>query len=395
MNEPQGPIAIISHNANEQFVHQVSDILCTKRKLRANDITNPHINTPGYSRSNYVLDSKLIRFQTGEGKFEIYETLRGHDVYIITDVLSRNIEFKLTEGAHIISPDDHYRDLLRIVQTAIGKARRVNIIMPYAYEGRTEIKSSSGESLDCAMMLKELYNLGVSHVIIFDPHDDRIANAVPLMSLDFPRCAYKIISTLLSKHSTIKADKDSTIVVSPDESGVNRGIFYSAKLNLPLGIFYRDRDYTRKVDGEHPIKDYRYLGDSVEGKDILIVDDMINSGSTMLRTSRKLKLAGARNIYCLSSFGLFTDGYELFDDAYEEGIIKSVICTNLIYRPQALLNRPWYIDVNMTPFVAKIIETINTDESLFDLINSDSKLSDFLGQIRMGELLTDFDDIDI
>ena len=384
--EPYGPIGIIAHNANRDFVRAVSDVLYQKRKKRLDNNANPYVHTPGYCRSDYIIDSELIRFQTGEGKYQIEESIRGHDIFIITDVLSHNETLDIFGYKHVLSPDDHYRDLLRIVSTCSGKARRINVIMPFVYEGRQEKRETSNESMDVAAMLKQLYELGVANLIIFDPHDGRIANAVPLMGIDFPKSAYKIISTLLSTFDTFKLDKDKTIVVSPDESGVNRGIFYSSLLNLPLGIFYRDRDYSRKIDGEHPIKNYEYLGDDISGRDVLIIDDMINSGSTMLRTSKILKVHGARDIYCCATFGLFTDGLDTFDEACEDGVIKSVLCTNLSYHTPDLLERKWYVNVDMIPYVARIIEAINANESVTDLINSTSRITDFLGQMRIGEL---------
>ncbi len=389
--EPYGPIGIISHNANEKFVKSVSDVLSSKRKKRFENNANPYVHTPGYYRSNYLIESDLIRFQSGEGKVQIEESIRGHDIFIITDILSHNETMDIFGYKHILSPDDHYRDLLRIVSTCSGKARRINIIMPFVYEGRQEKRETSNESMDVAAMLKQLYELGVANLIIFDPHDARIANAVPLMGIDFPKSAYKIISTLLSTFDSIRLEKDKTIVVSPDESGVNRGIFYSSLMNLPLGIFYRDRDYTKKVNGEHPIKSYEYLGDDIAGRDVLIIDDMINSGSTMLRTSKILKNHGARDIYCCAPFGLFTDGLDTFDEAYEDGIIKSVLCTNLNYHPDELLERKWYVDVDMIPYIARIIEAVNANESVTDLINSTSRITDFLGQIRIGELFDEDD----
>jgi ribose-phosphate pyrophosphokinase len=389
--EPFGPIGIIAHSANDDFVRAVSNTLYEKRKKRYDNRSNPYVTNPGYLRTDYLIDSSIVRFQTGEGKFQLGESVRGHDIFIITDILAYREHFEISGYDHIISPDDQFRDLIRIISTISGKARRINVIMPFVYEGRRDIVDNSRESWDCGEMLRQLYELGVSNFIAFDPHDERIANAVPLMGMEFPKSAYKIISTLLSKFDSLSIDKDKTMVVSPDESGVNRGIFYSSMLNLPLGIFYRDRDYTIKVDGEHPIKDYMFLGDDVNGKDILIIDDMINSGSTMLQTSEKLKKAGAKDIFCLSPFGLFTDGLARFDEAYEKGIIKSVVCTNLIYRPDELLKRAWYVDVNMTPYVTRIIDALNVDESIFDLINSTSRITEFLEQIRIGEIFEDFE----
>jgi len=388
--EPFGPIGIIAHTANKDFVREVSNVLYEKRLKRYNTKANPYVTRPGYLRQDYIMDTELIRFQTGEGKFQLNESVRGHDIFIITDVLSHNIELDTFSEGHTISPDDHWRDLLRIVSCCTGKAKRINVIMPFVYEGRREKTESSFESWDCADMLKQLYSLGVENLIVFDPHDPRIYNAVPLMGIDMPRSAYKIISTILSKFDSIRIDKDRTIVVSPDESGVTCAIFYSSMLNLPLGIFYRERDYSIKVNGVHPVKEYKFLGDDLNGKDVLLIDDMINSGSTMLRTATQLKERGAGDIYCLSPFGLFTDGLAVFDKAYDDGIIKSVVCTNLIYRSEELLSRPWYTDVNMIPYVARIIDALNVDESVHDLINSTSRITDLLGQVRIGELFDEF-----
>lgn len=392
--EPFGPIGIISHTANYRFVQMVSDILYTKRLKRTEDQANPFVNSPGYLRKNYIMDSSLLRFQTGEGKFSLGESSRGHDIFIITDVLASSESFTLNGFPHMASADDHYRDLLRIISTVAGKAKRINVIMPYVYEGSQILRTeSSQESLDCAQFLKELYNYGVSNLIVFDPYDPRIYNAVPLLGIETPRCAYKIISSLLSQHNTIKLDKDYTMVVSPDETGITRAIFYSSMLNLPLGVFYRHRDYTETdSNGVAPIKEYKFLGDDVSGKDIMLIDGVIQSGSTMLHTAKILKESGARDIYCLAPFGLFNADNSLvdFDSAYEQGIIKAVLSTNLIYSRSELIAREWFKEVNMTPFVARIIDALNVDESVGNLINSTNKLTEFLEQMRMGEFFDEF-----
>ena len=384
---PFGPIGIISHTANKEFVKRVSDVLFEKRSARVEKKSNPYVSSPGYCRSDYLIDSTLNRYDNGEGTFSLLESVRGHDMYIITDVLSHSYSYELVEGDHVISPDDHYRDLLRMITVLKGKAKRINVIMPFVYEGRREKLDSHRESWDCAEMLQKLYELGISNLIVFDPHDGRIENAVPLMSIEYPKCQFKLTSSLLNRFGSIKLDKEHTIVVSPDETGVSRAIFYSSHLNLPLGIFYRDRDYTKKINGEHPIKSFKFLGDDVKGKDILLIDDMINSGNTMLRTAEKLKCYGAENIYCLAPYGLFTDGLEVFDKAYEAGIFRAVCCTNLIYRSPELLDRKWYVDANMIPYVARIIDALNLDESIYDLINSTSRLTDLASQMRIGEFL--------
>ena len=385
---PFGPIGIIAHTSNKEFVKQVSDVLSSKRKIRSQKPGNKYANDPGYSRENYLMESELIRFQTGEGKFSISESVRGHDIYVITDVLSHNMDVRLIEGSHVISPDDQYMDLLRIISVLKGKAKRINVIMPFVYEGRREKLDSHRESYDCADMLKKLYKLGVANLIVFDPHDARIANAVPLMSIEMPRCQFKMTSTLLNRFGSIKMDKDSTLVVSPDETGISRAIFYSSHLNLPLSFFYR---YYYNQGGQ-VVKGFKYLGDDVTGKDILLIDDMINSGETMIRTANKLKNKGAKDIYCLAPFGLFTNGLGMFDRAYTDGIFKCICTTNLIYAPEELRSREWYLSADMIPYVARIIDALNSDESVYDLINSTSRLQDLASQIRIGEVFDGFNE---
>ena len=388
---PAGAHTLGVHTANKDFARSVSNILYEKRKSRSETRANSYVENPGYLRSDYLIESNLTRFQTGEGKFALTETVRGHDVFIITDVLSYNQDISLSGFPHVISPDDHYRDLLRIISLCVSKARRINIIMPFVYEGRQDHADSRDVSLDCSAFLKQIHSLGVANLIIFDPHDARITNSVPLMGIELPRSAYKIISTLINSFSSIVLDAEHTTVISPDENGVNRGIFYASMLNLPLGIFYRNKDYSHKVNGINPIINYQYLGDDLNGKDVVIVDDMINSGDTMLRTAAQIKKQNARNIYCLSPFGVFTNGLKDFDKAYEDGIIKAVLCTNLIYRRPELLKRDWYIDVNMSPYVARIIDALNVNESVGKLINSTSRITDLLGQVRIGEIFDEFE----
>ena len=255
--------------------------------------------------------------------------------------------------------------------------------MPFVYEGRREKLDSHRESYDCADVLKKLYKLGVSNLIVFDPHDARIENAVPLMSIEMPRCQFKMTSTLLNCFDTLKLDKDHTLVVSPDETGVSRAIFYASHLNLPLSLFYRK--YTGKPGQNGKI--FEYLGEDVTGKDILLIDDMINSGNTMLRTAEQLKAAGAKDIYCMAPFALFTNGLEVFDEAYAKKSIKCICTTNLIYAPDELTTREWYLQADMVPYMGRIIDALNTDESIYDLINSTSRLQDLASQMKISDLI--------
>lgn len=383
--EPFGPIGIICHTANIEFVKQVNQVLHDKRFRRQSENSNLYVHSVGYLRDDYLIQSQIIRFATGEGKVTLNQTVRGHDIFIITDVLSHQASFSIFGEEHWASPDDHFRDLLRIIMAVSGKARRINVIMPFLYEGRQDLRESR-ESLDCASMLQQLYDLGVANMITFDPHDGRVVNAVPLMGFETPKSAYKIISALISVNENLKLNKNTMMVVSPDETGVSQAVFYSSVLGLPLGIFYRRLDYSVSVNGVHPIKKIQFLGDSCVGKDILIVDDMINSCKTMIETAQFMKDNGAKDIYCAAPFGLFTNGIQAMQDAVDKGIIKQVLCTNLIYRRPELLCAPWYVDVNMTPFVARLIDAINVDESLAHLFNPGYRISDLLGQIRIGEL---------
>lgn len=385
--EPFGPIGIISHTSNEAFVREVNDTLYQKRLLKQQENNSPYVNSVGYLRKDFTIEAHFTRFQTGEGKVTLSQTVRGHDIFIITDVLSHEETFSLSGETHYKSPDDHFRDLLRIIMAVSGKARRINVIMPFLYEGRQD-HCISRESLDCAQMLKDLYKLGVSNLIVFDPHDPRIINAVPLMGIEMPKSAYKIISTLIARNPELHIDKDNMVIVSPDETAVSRAIFYSSMLELPLGIFYRDRDYTRMdEDGNYKIKSYRFLGDDPKGKKVLIVDDMINSGNTMIRTANYMKERGAGDIFCAAPFGLFTEGLEPFDKAHADGLIKQVYCTNLTYRPAALHEKDWYVDVNMTPFVARLIDALNVDESIGKLITPVDRFKSLLDQVRIEELM--------
>ena len=356
---PFGPIGIIAHTSNKEFVKAVSDDLSARRKRRA--------LRPEHTYTN--------------------ESVRGHDIFVITDVLSHNMELELVEGTHVISPDDQYMDLLRILSVLKGKAKRVNVIMPFVYEGRREKLDSHRESYDCADMLKKLYKLGVSNLIIFDPHDARIENAVPLMSIEMPRCQFKMTSTLLNCFDSLKLDKEHTLVVSPDETGVSRAIFYASHLNLPLSLFYRK--YTGKPGQNGKI--FEYLGEDVTDKDILLIDDMINSGNTMLRTAEQLKAAGAKDIYCMAPFALFTNGLEVFDEAFAKGTFKCVCTTNLIYAPEELKTRDWYLQADMVPYMGRIIDALNTDESIYDLIHSTSRLQDLASQMKISDLIDEDD----
>ncbi len=315
----------------------------------------------------YVTHIKCPRFGTGEAKCVISETVRGHDVYIICDVFNYGVTYKMYGVENRMSPDDHYQDLKRIIAAIGGKARRITVIMPMLYEGRQH-RRTARESLDCAMALQELVHMGVSNIITFDAHDARVQNAIPVSGFDDVQTTYQMIKALTKTVPDIKFDKDSTIVISPDEGGMQRCMYYSSVLGLDLGMYYKRRNYSVVIDGKNPIEAHEYLGRDVTGKDVMIVDDMISSGESVLDIAAKLKKQGAKRIFIFTAFGLFVNGLEVFDKAYMNGEIDKIFTTNLVYRPQELLERKWYAEVDMTKYISLLIDTLNHDNTISNLL---------------------------
>ncbi|NLL64867.1 MAG: ribose-phosphate pyrophosphokinase, partial [Clostridiaceae bacterium] len=336
------------------------------------------INTrPGFLRENYRISTDFIREQTGEGKTLITQSVRGHDIFIIADILSRNASYKLFGKNKPMSPDELFQDLKRIILSCSGKARRINVIMPFLYEGRQH-KRNQRESLDCAYMLYELNNLGVANIITFDAHDPRVANAIPVSGFEDIPTTYQILKALKRAWPNLSENNDQMMVISPDEGAISRAMYYATLLGAPLGTFYKRRDYTRIENGRNPIVAHQFLGCSAKGKNVLIVDDMISSGGSMLEIARKMKDMNADKVYCVVTFALFTNGLEEFDRAYERGDFDKVFGTNLIYRTPELLSRPWYCDVDISKFVALIVDAVNHDASLARLISSIHKIKNLL-----------------
>lgn len=315
----------------------------------------------------YIARINCPRFGTGEGKGVINETVRGHDVFIICDMFNHGITYNMYGVENHMSPDDHYQDLKRIISAASGKARRITVVMPMLYEGRQH-RRTSRESLDCALALQELVSMGVSNIITFDAHDARVQNAIPLHGFDDVQTTYQMIKALTRAVPDISFDKDDTIVISPDEGGMNRCMYYSSVLGIDLGMFYKRRNYSVVVDGKNPIEAHVYLGRDVAGKDVMIVDDMISSGESVLDIAKKLKEQGAKRIFIFTAFGLFCNGLEKFDKAYENGEITKVFTTNLIYRSPELLKREWYYNVDMSKYISILINTLNHDDTLSQLL---------------------------
>ncbi len=372
---PVGPIGIIPLKGSIEFSDSVNYFLNKRRsEYQEHQLISKY---PGFFRSDYRIDVNNTRFSSGEGKAVITNSVRGHDLFIISDVMNFSCTYKMFGTENNMSPDDHYQDLKRVILACSGKARRINVIMPFLYESRQH-KRNARESLDCAFALEEIYNLGVENIITFDAHDERVANAIPTSGFESLSASYQIIKEMFRAIPDLDLSGDKFMIVSPDEGGITRAMYMASVLGVPLGTFYKRRDYTQVVNGRNPIIAHEFLGDSVEGMDILIVDDMISSGDSILDIATEMKNRGARNIYCAVTFGLFTEGIDHFQDAYEKGIISKVFATNLIYRRPELINAPWFYDVNLTKFVALLIDAINHDASLSNLINPTEKIQKLL-----------------
>lgn len=370
--KPLGPVGLIALKGAADLSAEINKALVDRRRDYLE--TSPYDEeSPGFLRDDYHIPVNTFRFSSGEGKAVIESTIRGHDLYILCDPTNYSITYNLRGMQNHMSPDDHYQDLKRVILAASGKARRINVIMPYLYEGRQH-RRNARESLDCANMLIELNNLGVSNFITFDAHDDRVANAVPTSGFENIPVTYQVLKTMMNTLTDYHFDPDNTMVVSPDEGAIYRTMYYASILGVPLGTFYKRRDYTVVKNGRNPIIAHEFLGDNVEGMDLLVIDDMISSGESMLDLARTLKERKARSIYCIATFGLFTDGLDAFNRAYEEGAINAVLCTNLIYRTPALLKAPWYVDVNMSKFVALMIDAMNHNASVSSLIDPTEKI---------------------
>ena len=349
-----GKLSIISMRGCEEFTSRIDYYLKQFRSEYEDQETYvTHINCP--------------RFGTGEGKCVIEETVRGHDVYIICDMFNHGVTYKMYEQINHMSPDDHYQDLKRIIAAMGGKPRRITVVMPMLYEGRQH-RRTSRESLDCASALQELIHMGVTNIITFDAHDARVQNAIPLHSFDDVQTTYQMIKALTRTVPDISFDKEDTIIISPDEGGMNRCMYYSSVLGIDLGMFYKRRNYSVVENGKNPIVAHVYLGRDVKGKDIIIVDDMISSGESVLDIAKKLKEQGAKRIFVFTAFGLFCNGLEKFDEAYKNGDINKIFTTNLIYRMPGLLERDWYCEVDMSKYISLLINTINHDESISQLL---------------------------
>ncbi|MCR5717349.1 MAG: ribose-phosphate pyrophosphokinase [Lachnospiraceae bacterium] len=359
---PFAPLKIVALDSAEQLGKVVNEYLVEFRK-NTNTIFNSDPAFQGYHEDNFLMNVSVPRFSSGESKGLFNETVRGKDLYILVDVTNHSIPYEFYGITNYKSPDDHYADLKRVIAAAGGKAKRITVIMPFLYEGRQH-KKNGRESLDCAYALEELTAMGVNNIVTFDAHDPRVQNAAPLSGFDNFMPTYQFLKALLAQMPDLVIDKDHTMVISPDEGALDRAIYFASVLNIDVGMFYKRRDFTKVVNGKNPIVAHEFLGDNIEGKDMIIVDDMISSGESMLDTARLLKEKKAGRVFICTTFGLFTNGMEAFDKAYEEGYFDLLITTNVVYQPEELLSRKYYVSADMSKFLASIIDFLNHDVSL-------------------------------
>ncbi|MBE6569895.1 MAG: ribose-phosphate pyrophosphokinase [Ruminococcaceae bacterium] len=358
-----GELSVIGMPGCESFVDQVDYYL---REWRRHD-----------DEGTYITTADCPRFGSGEAKGLLHESMRGHDVYIYSDCFNYGVTYRMYGKEVPMSPDDHFQDLKRTIAAIGGKARRITVIMPMLYEGRQH-KRTTRESLDCAIALQELVNMGVSNIITFDAHDPRVSNAIPLTGFDNVRPTYQMLKALVRTIPDISLNHDDIMIIAPDEGAMSRTMYYASVMGLDLGMFYKRRNYTVVIDGKNPIEAHEYLGKDIRGKDVIVIDDMIASGDSIIDVSKQLKDKGAKRIFLFVTFGLFTNGFEVFDKAYEEGIITKCFCTNLTYHSPELLTKEWYADVNMCKYVALLVDTLNKDKSIGTLLNPVKKIHGIL-----------------
>ena len=384
-NIPVGALGLIALDGCTEMGAKVNDYLVKWRKEETR-FQKDNLVFNGYEKPNYLINAKVPRFGSGEAKGIINESVRGKDLYLMVDVCNYSLTYSLSGNTNHMSPDDHFQNLKRVIAAVGGKARRLNVIMPFLYESRQH-KRSSRESLDCALALQELTAIGVDNIITFDAHDPRVSNAIPLSGFETISPTYQFIKGLLRKVKDLQIDSEHMMAISPDEGGTNRAVYLANVLGLDMGMFYKRRDYTQIVNGRNPIVAHEFLGSSVEGKDVIIIDDMISSGDSIIEVATELKRRKANRIFAAATFGLFTNGMEKFDKAYEEGIINGILTTNLIYQTPNLLSKPYYINCDMSKYIALIIDTLNHDGSLSEILSPNERIQNVLQKYKNGETI--------
>lgn len=375
---PVGPLGIIPLESCKTLGEKINQYLVSWRHERESE-HKTSIAFEGYQRNSYILDTAVPRFGSGEAKGIINESVRGDDIFILVDVCNYSMTYSLWGETNHMSPDDHFQDLKRIIAALGGKARRISVIMPFLYESRQH-KRTGRESLDCALALQELVRMGVDNIITFDAHDPRVQNAIPLKGFDTVQPVYQFIKGFFKADPSFHVSEDSTMIISPDEGGMGRAVYMANVLGVDMGMFYKRRDYATIVDGTNPIVAHEFLGSDVEGKDVIIVDDMISSGGSILDVAYELKKRKAKRIFMCATFGLFTNGMEKFDKAYEDGLLDYLLTTNLVYQTSELLEKPYYINCDMSKYVAYIIDTLNHDASISSLLNPLERIKTYLAK---------------
>lgn len=370
---PVAPLKLIALPSAKKMGARINNYLVEFRKSIHNDKVKTDPAFQGYSEKNYLVEMETPRFGSGESKATLLESVRGKDLFLLVDVCNHSITYNMHGYVNHMSPDDHYQDLKRVISACNGKAHRINVIMPFLYEGRQH-KRNGRESLDCAFALRELRDMGISNFITFDAHDPRVQNAIPLNGFDNFTTPYQFIKALLNCEEDLIVDKDHLVVISPDEGALDRAIYFATVLGVDTGMFYKRRDYSTILNGRNPIVAHEFLGDTVDSKDVIIIDDIISSGQSMLDTARQLKKMNARRVFICCTFGLFTDGLETFDSAYEMGYFDKVVTTDLTYLPPELYNRPYFIEADMSKFLASLIDFMNHDASLNNALTTTDKI---------------------
>ena len=373
---PFGTLGILALESSQEMGKRVNDYIVDWRAERAKKHTAAS-SLAGYNRNSFLIHSACPRFCSGEAKGIISESVRGEDLYLLVDVCNHSLTYTVCGQTNHMSPDDHYQDLKRIIAAVGGKARRITVIMPFLYESRQH-RRSARESLDCALALQELTQMGVESIITFDAHDPRVQNAIPLKSFETVQPTYQFIKALLKNVEDLTINSDHLMVISPDEGAMSRAVYYANVLGIDVGMFYKRRDYSRIVDGRNPIIAHEFLGSDLKGKDVIIIDDMISSGESMIDVATELKRRKANRIFVAATFGLFTNGMKKFDHAHETGLIDKVLTTNLVYQPLEVLDRDYYINVDMSKYVALLIDTLNHDQSISELLNPTERIHNVL-----------------
>ena len=382
-NIPVGSLGIIALDGCTEVGNKVNDYI-VKWRHEDGHAHKDDVVFHGYERDNYLIEANTPRFGSGEAKGIIKESVRGMDLYLMVDVCNYSLTYSLSGKTNHMSPDDHFQNLKRMIAAIGGKGRRINVIMPFLYESRQH-KRSGRESLDCALALQELVRMGVDNIITFDAHDPRVQNAIPLSGFETVRPTYQFVKGLLRTYKDLQIDSDHMMVISPDEGATARAVYLANVLNLDMGMFYKRRDYTQIVNGRNPIVAHEFLGSSVEGKDVIILDDMISSGDSILDVAKQLKQRKAKRIFAAATFGLFTNGLAKFDQAYEEGMIDGILTTNLIYQTPELLERPYYINCDMSKYIALMIDTLNHDGSISSILSPNERIQNIVRKYKNGE----------